>query len=117
MILGCIIFFSCSNTKKLLSDEFVIITDQEKLKGLSIVANSDCLICHKISESLIGPSYNDISLRYKPTAKTIDFLSQKIINGGNGSWGQVLMTPHNNISDDSSILIVKYILSLKKINP
>lgn len=30
-------------------------------KGLAIVANSDCLTCHKVDEKIQGPTYRDVA--------------------------------------------------------
>src|SRR3954469_16983319 len=58
-------------------------------KGLALVAQSDCLTCHKINEKLTGPAYKDVANRYQPTDAVIDSLSTKIIKGGAGNWGQI----------------------------
>jgi cytochrome c len=51
-------------------------------KGLELVANSDCLTCHKVAEKLIGPAYQDIAAKYEATDENIEMLAGKIIKGG-----------------------------------
>jgi cytochrome c len=40
-------------------------------------------------------------------------LSQHIIKGGAGHWGDIAMTPHPNLSESDAKQMVTYILSLK----
>jgi cytochrome c len=80
--------------------------------GKQLIAKSDCFACHKLNEKSVGPSYIDVAKKYPITEKNINILSEKIIKGGSGVWGQIPMSPHATISDQDSKQIVKYILSL-----
>ncbi|HUR12029.1 MAG TPA: c-type cytochrome [Flavitalea sp.] len=82
-------------------------------KGLELVAQSDCTTCHKINEKNIGPAYMDVSKKYEATDANIDSLASKVINGGQGVWGTVPMTPHPDLSREDAKEMVKYVLSLK----
>lgn len=82
-------------------------------KGLSLIANSDCLTCHKVSEKLIGPSYQEVANKYAGSDTAVNYLSHKILKGGKGVWGEVMMTPHPLISEADAQQMVKYILLLK----
>lgn len=87
--------------------------DADADKGMSLVAQSDCLTCHKIEEKVVGPAYRDVAKKYENTAANVDSLASKIIHGGSGVWGQLAMSPHPALSTDDAKLMVKYILSLK----
>ena len=91
-----------------------ITTNPDYEKGLELVSKSDCLTCHKVSEKLIGPSYEDVANKYAGQDTAVQHLSHKIIAGGSGVWGQVPMTPHPNVSQEDAEAMVKYILLLKK---
>jgi len=80
-------------------------------KGLALIAKSDCLTCHKVSEKLIGPAYRDVANKY--TIADLDKLTDKVINGGTGVWGQLAMTPHANLPREDVQQMIKYILLLK----
>lgn len=82
-------------------------------KGLTLLTGQDCLTCHKISEQSTGPAYTEVAKRYTADQTTITTLANKIIKGGTGNWGQVMMTPHPNLSEADAEQIVKYILLLK----
>jgi cytochrome c len=44
----------------------------------------------------------------------MNYLENKIINGGTGVWGQVPMTPHPELSKEDVTALVKYIMLFKK---
>ena len=82
-------------------------------KGLSLIAKSDCLTCHKVSEKLIGPAYREVANKYENTSENITMLAGKIIKGGQGVWGAIPMTPHAQISQADAEQMAKYILLLR----
>lgn len=83
-------------------------------KGLELVAKSDCLTCHKVSEKVTGPAYKDVAAKYEATDENISMLAAKIIKGGSGVWSAIPMTPHPTLSEADAKQMVKYILLLKK---
>lgn len=82
--------------------------------GLVLVAQSDCLTCHKLDEKLVGPPYREVAKKYPVDTATISYLAGKIITGGAGVWGEVPMTPHPQISLDDAKTMAKYVLYLKQ---
>jgi cytochrome c len=84
-------------------------------KGLELASKSDCFTCHTVEDKLTGPSYRDVANKYASMPDTIvTHLAGKIINGGSGVWGQIMMTPHPALSQADAEAIVKYVLLLKK---
>ena len=92
-----------------------ITKDPDYQKGLDLVAKNKCLTCHTIDEALTGPPYREVAKKYAGMPDTIvAHLARKIIEGGNGVWGEIFMTPHPDISKTDAEAMVKYILLLKK---
>jgi cytochrome c len=83
-------------------------------KGLTLIAKSDCLTCHKTDTKNIGPAYKDVAAKYESTEENINLLAGKIIKGGAGVWGQIPMTPHPAMSEADAKQMVKYVLLLRK---
>jgi len=84
-------------------------------KGLELVSKNDCFTCHQIDDKLNGPPYRQVANKYASYPDTIvTHLAKKVISGGNGVWGEVMMTPHPSLSEADAEAIVKYILLLKK---
>ena len=82
-------------------------------KGLAITAKSDCFTCHKIDEKNIGPAWRDVANKYTGMDTAINYLANKIKNGGSGVWGEVPMAAHPNLSDEDLKAVAKYVLLLK----
>lgn len=82
-------------------------------KGLALIAANDCLTCHKVSEKLTGPAYQEVANKYENTDANVKMLAGKIIKGGSGVWGEVAMTPHPALSEADAEQMVKYILLLR----
>ncbi len=83
-------------------------------KGLALIAKSNCLTCHKVNEKLIGPAYKDVANKYAGNDTAVTHLAHKVISGGKGVWGDVVMTPHPELSEADAEQMVKYILLLKQ---
>ncbi|GAO42288.1 c-type cytochrome [Flavihumibacter petaseus] len=83
-------------------------------RGEVLVAYADCYECHKKTARFIGPAFEDIAKRYPVNDGYIKLLGLRIINGGSGAWGNVVMRPHPNLTQEDAETMAKFILSLKK---
>lgn len=79
--------------------------------GLKLIDGSDCRTCHHDTDKLIGPSYKEIADKY--SEEDLEYLAEKIIDGGKGVWGEIPMTPHPGVNMEDAKKMVKYVLSLK----
>ncbi len=80
--------------------------------GKSLMDGSDCSGCHALNEASIGPSYQQVADRYRKDPKAADYLSNKIINGGGGVWGEQNMAAHPDLVEGDAVQMAEYILSL-----
>lgn len=83
-----------------------------ELPGKLQIAESDCKSCHLVDQKSAGPSYRDVAVRYAKDADATDKLSDKILKGGSGVWGEVAMAAHPQLTKEQSVQMVEYILSL-----
>ena len=85
-------------------------------KGLALISKPGnlCLTCHKIDEKLTGPPYREVANKYENTEANIKMLAEKVIKGGTGVWGDIIMPPNTSVTKEEAEAIVKYILLLKK---
>jgi len=90
-----------------------VTTNPDYQKGLALIAANDCLTCHKVSEKLTGPAYQDVANKYENTDDNIKMLAGKILKGGSGVWGNVAMTPHPALAEADAEQMAKYIMLLK----
>ena len=82
------------------------------LEGKRLIDGSDCLSCHKIDEKSIGPEYVAVANKYKDEINAISYLSNKIINGGGGVWGDQVMAAHPQLEEADVEKMIEFILSL-----
>jgi len=80
--------------------------------GASLMAGSDCYTCHKERSENVGPAYLAVAERYEDSKANIEMLAGKVIKGGNGNWGERLMSGHPALSQADAETMVGYILSL-----
>jgi len=91
----------------------------------ALAKKDTCTACHAIEKQIVGPSWMDVSKRYKGATEYMykgksypleDGLVMKVSKGGSGNWGQIPMP----INDPSGAKLAEYkelvqfILSLAK---
>jgi cytochrome c len=81
--------------------------------GQQLFEKNDCTTCHAVDHKIVGPSYQDVAKKFAGQADAVQTLVDAIKKGHVGTWGQVPMPPHPNISDADLREIVNWILSLK----
>ena len=82
--------------------------------GKALTQAMDCKACHKEVGKSIGPEYKAVAEKYKGDPNAMDYLQKKIVSGGSGVWGEVVMAAHPNITEEETQQIVLYIQSLAK---
>ncbi|MGB5498319.1 MAG: c-type cytochrome, partial [Maribacter sp.] len=80
--------------------------------GRALTQAMDCKACHKEVGASIGPEYKAIAEKYKDNPKSMAYLQKKIVEGGTGVWGEVMMPAHPNVTLDETRQITTYIQSL-----
>jgi cytochrome c len=80
--------------------------------GKTLIEKSDCKACHFQDKKSIGPAFIDVAAKYKADNGAVATLSDKIIKGGAGVWGETAMAAHPSIGLPEAGQMVKYILSL-----
>ncbi len=87
---------------------------QALVSGKILTQTLDCKGCHKEVEKSIGPSFLQVAEKYGRDPDANNYLSQKIIKGSKGVWGEVAMAPHPTMPAGEVQQIVTWILSLGK---
>ncbi len=77
-----------------------------------IAAANQCLACHQVAISSVGPSYLDVSLKYRGQQNAGDYLHGKLKTGGAGVWGEVPMPPQIALKQEDADKLVAAILGL-----
>ena len=79
--------------------------------GQLLMNKSDCKSCHMMNKRSVGPSYIEVSNKYRGKNGAVESLAQKVIKGGAGVWGDHAMSAHPNLSVADARAIVEYILT------
>ncbi|MDQ6814760.1 MAG: ThuA domain-containing protein [Bacteroidota bacterium] len=82
------------------------------LEGKNLMLSLDCKGCHKENEKSVGPAYVQVSEKYQRNRDAMTYLTQKIIKGGAGVWGEVAMPAHPALPQGDAQQIVSWVLSL-----
>jgi cytochrome c551/c552 len=85
----------------------------------------ECNVCHDIDKRVVGPSWHEVSKKYKGAARYTyngkeygleEGLMLKVSKGGSGNWGSMPMPPNDiNGSKQTEIReLVRFVLGLAK---
>ncbi|MEZ4699022.1 MAG: ThuA domain-containing protein [Rhodothermales bacterium] len=80
--------------------------------GQRLVEGSDCRSCHGIDTKSIGPAYVDVAAKYRNDSTAPEKLAAKVMEGGSGVWGDIMMPPHPQFSRAEVDQMVAYVLSI-----
>jgi cytochrome c len=84
-------------------------SDIEKL-----VTSKQCLACHQVEKTSVGPAYLDVAMKNRTDAGALERLRAKLKSGGAGVWGEVPMPPQAAVSDAEGETILRAILALSE---
>jgi cytochrome c len=76
-----------------------------------LATKSKCMTCHDVAKKKMGPSFKDISAKYKGQAGAEAMLADGIVKGSKGKWGKIPMPPQKVTPADAQALS-KWILTL-----
>jgi cytochrome c len=83
-------------------------------KGETLAKGSDCFSCHAINQKIVGPAFNAVAAKFAGKSGAETTLSDAIMKGHVGTWGNVPMPAHPQLSAADTKEIVSWILTLKK---
>lgn len=81
-------------------------------EGKALMDTQDCKTCHHPTNKSIGPAHKVVAEKYEYTDDNVTLLGKRIIEGGSGTWGDVPMNPHPDLSQENAEKIARYVLSL-----
>ena len=92
-----------------LVDGYVARIDQD-LAPLTVMSQSICLNCHAANTRLIGPSFDLIAEKYSGIDNAKAILTERVIKGSEGKWGEEKMPPHPDLTEEEAGLVIDWIL-------
>ena len=91
----------------------LLVTSTASFASPELARSKNCVACHHVERKMNGPAYKAVAERYAKDEAAIKTLSEKVIKGGAGSWGQSPMPPQPNVAPAEAEALVKWILSLQ----
>jgi len=76
-----------------------------------LAAKSKCMTCHDVAKKKMGPTFTDISAKYKGQQGAEAMLADSMLKGVKGKWGKIPMPPQKIPPADAQALS-KWILTL-----
>lgn len=94
------------------------------LVGVPVRANVDqasaelakakaCMGCHHVSDKRVGPPFKAVAARYAGVQGADAHLANKIVNGGKGVWGVVVMPANPRITAAEAKQLAAWVLRQK----
>ena len=90
-----------------------LLTSSAALASPELAKTKNCVACHSVERKMIGPSYKAVAERYGKDEAALKVLSEKIVKGGGGVWGQLPMPPQPTVSAEEAETLAKWIMSLQ----
>ena len=75
-----------------------------------LLAANACVACHTLDKRVVGPSFREIAAKFAGDDGAAASLAKKIREGGSGSWGNIPMPPHPQLSEADLSRMVGWIL-------
>ena len=78
---------------------FAIVLSASAIADENLAKSKACLACHAADRKLVGPSYKEVSAKYRNDKDAESRLAQRMREGSAGVWGAVPMPPNPAVSE------------------
>jgi cytochrome c len=80
--------------------------------GLQLAQRKNCMACHAVDKKLVGPSFQNVAIRYRGQANAAGYLSTRIRAGGSGVWGAIPMPANAQVTPAEADALARWVLSI-----
>ncbi|AOJ01229.1 MULTISPECIES: c-type cytochrome [Burkholderia] len=87
--------------------------DAQQADGLTLAQRKNCMACHAIDKTLMGPSFHAIADKYAARGDAAGYLAQTIVKGSVGVWGNVPMPANTQLTSAEAGTLAHWVLTLK----
>jgi cytochrome c len=85
----------------------------EAAAGLLLAQQQNCMSCHSVTRSFMGPALHEVAARYAGREDAALYLKHKILDGSTGVWGPVPMPANTQLTPDQAATLAAWVLTLK----
>ncbi|MFM0395304.1 c-type cytochrome [Paraburkholderia phytofirmans] len=86
---------------------------QAEAAGLALAQQRNCMSCHSVTRSFMGPALHDVAAKYAGREDAATYLKHKILDGSTGVWGEVPMPANTQLTPDQAATLASWVLTLK----
>lgn len=86
---------------------------QDSASGLALAQQENCMSCHSVKRTFMGPALHDVAARYATLDAAPAYLKRKILDGSVGIWGEVPMPANTQLTPDQAATLASWIMTLK----
>lgn len=90
----------------------IVAISSPALADQALATSKNCMSCHALERKLVGPSYKDVAAKYRGDKAASDRLANKIMKGGSGAWGVVVMPSNPQVNDAEAKRLASWVLGL-----
>jgi cytochrome c len=76
----------------------------------TMIQEKACVACHARDVQMVGPSFAAIAQRYADQEDAVNILTNSILKGVEGKWGQVPMPP-NAVSEEEARFLAAWVMT------
>lgn len=92
---------------------------QLRIEGMKLARLNGCVQCHDETGSVVGPTWREVSQRYRNVPQAREILIASVTDGSAGKWADITkgarMPPYGKrVTDEHIRKIVDYILSIAR---
>lgn len=102
-----------TSTLKMLLVAIVSLAACNSFANEALARKNDCLGCHAVAVKLVGPAFKDVAAKYAGQTDAVERISQSILNGGVGKWGEMPMPAQSKLSATDVKKLAQWILNTK----
>ena len=84
----------------------------ELAQAQATLEGSNCMRCHGIDRKFVGPSFVQVSDKYREQADATAYMARKIREGSVGVWGSVIMPRHPQVTQAQAESMAHWILAI-----
>jgi cytochrome c len=93
----------------------IVMAGAAMAADMPAAGKAKCGACHAVDKKVMGPSYMDISAKFKGDADAVSKLDAAITKGGKFGWNMGTMPPKGMGASDADIkAMAEYIAGLAK---
>ncbi|MES2316289.1 MAG: c-type cytochrome [Pseudomonadota bacterium] len=89
------------------------LVSSSAMASADLAKAKNCMSCHAVGSKLVGPAFKDVAAKYAGQKDAETKLTNKVLKGGSGAWGVIMMPANTQVSEPEARALVKWILALK----